>query len=33
MLALVGVFIEIRFVTNYAFRVLLGAYIMLAGRK
>ena len=33
MLALVGVFIEIPFVTNYAFWVLFGAYVLLAGRK
>jgi hypothetical protein len=33
MLALVGVFIGIPFVTNYAFWVLFGAYILLAGRK
>jgi hypothetical protein len=33
MLALVGVFIEIPFVSRYAFWVLFGAYILLAGRK
>ena len=33
MLALVGVFIEIPFVSNYAFWVLFGAYVLLAGRK
>jgi hypothetical protein len=33
LLALVSVFIEIPFVSNYAFWVLLGAYILLAGRK
>ena len=33
LLALVGVFIEIPFVTNYAFWVLMGAYVLLAGRK
>jgi hypothetical protein len=33
MLAFVGVFIEIPFVTNYAFWVLFGAYILLAGRR
>ena len=33
MPALVGVFIEIPFVTNYAFWVLFGAYVLLAGRK
>jgi hypothetical protein len=33
MLELVGVFIEIPFVTNYAFWVLFGAYVLLAGRK
>jgi hypothetical protein len=33
MLALVGVFIEIPFVTNYAFWVLFGAFVLLAGRK
>jgi hypothetical protein len=32
MRALVGVFIEIPFVTNYAFWVLFGAYL-LAGRR
>jgi hypothetical protein len=32
-LALVSVFIEIPFVSNYAFWVLLGAYLLLAGRK
>jgi len=33
MLALVGVFIEIPVVSNFAFWVLTGAYVMLAGRK
>jgi hypothetical protein len=33
LLALVGVFIEVPFVTNYAFWVLMGAYVLLAGRK
>jgi len=33
MLALVAVFIEIPFVSNYAFWVLFGAYVLLAGRK
>lgn len=33
LLALVAVFIEIPFVTNYAFWVLMGAYVLLAGRK
>jgi hypothetical protein len=33
LLALVGVFIEIPFVTNYAFWVLMAAYVLLAGRK
>jgi hypothetical protein len=33
LLALVSVFIEIPFVSNYAFWVLLGAYLLLAGRK
>ena len=33
LLALVSVFIEIPFVSNYAFWVLMGAYILLAGRK
>jgi len=33
LLALVSVFIEIPFVSNYAFWVLLGAYVLLAGRK
>jgi hypothetical protein len=32
-LALVGVFIEIPFISNYAFWVLMAAYIMLAGRR
>ena len=32
-LALVGVFIEIPFISNYAFWVLMGAYLLLAGRK
>jgi hypothetical protein len=33
LLALVAVFIEIPFVSNYAFWVLFGAYVLLAGRK
>ena len=33
LLALVSVFIEIPFVSNYAFWVLFGAYVLLAGRK
>ena len=33
MLALVGAFIEIPFITNYAFWVLFGAYILLAGGR
>ena len=33
MLALVGVFIEIPFVTNYSFWVLFAAYILLAGKE
>ena len=33
MLALVGVFIEIPVVSNFAFRVLMGAYVMLAGSQ
>jgi len=33
MLALVSVFIEIPYVTNYAFWVLMAAYVLLAGRK
>jgi len=32
-LAAVGVFIEVPLVTNYAFWVLMGAYILLAGRQ
>jgi hypothetical protein len=32
-LALVGVFIEIPVVSNYAFWVLIAAYLMLASRK
>jgi hypothetical protein len=32
-LALVGVFIEIPFISNYAFWVLMAAYLMLAGRR
>jgi hypothetical protein len=32
-LALVGVFIEIPVISNYAFWVLMAAYIMLAGRR
>jgi hypothetical protein len=32
-LALVGVFIEIPVVSNYAFWILMAAYVMLAGRK
>jgi hypothetical protein len=32
-LALVGVFIEIPFVSNYAFWVLMAAYILLAGNR
>jgi len=30
-LAVVGVFIEIPFVSNYAFWIVIGAYVMLAG--
>jgi hypothetical protein len=33
MLALVGVFIEIPVVSNFAFWVLMGAYVMLAGSQ
>jgi hypothetical protein len=33
LLALVSVFIEIPLVSNYAFWVLFGAYVLLAGRK
>ncbi|MGA2129336.1 MAG: hypothetical protein ABSG76_24660 [Xanthobacteraceae bacterium] len=32
-LAIVGVFIEIPFFSNYAFWVVIGAYVMLAGSK
>jgi hypothetical protein len=32
-LAIVGVFIEIPFFSNYAFWVVIGAYILLAGSK
>jgi len=32
-LAIVGVFIEIPFVSQFAFWVLVAAYIILAGRK
>ena len=31
-LSLVSVFVEIPFVSNFAFWVLLGAYVLLAGR-
>jgi hypothetical protein len=32
-LAIVGVFIEIPYISNYAFWVVVGAYVMLAGSK
>jgi hypothetical protein len=32
-LAIVGVFIEIPFISNYAFWILVGAYVMLAGAR
>jgi hypothetical protein len=33
LLSLVAVFIEIPFVSNYAFWALMAAYVMLAGRR
>lgn len=32
-LAVVGVFIDIPFVSNYAFWIVVAAYVMLAGHK